>query len=34
MTFSQYILHVKFTDLETVWNENTAEFAVGLGFQK
>lgn len=24
----------KFTDLETVWNENTAEFAVGLGFQK
>ena len=24
----------KFTDLDTVWNENTADFAVGLGFQK
>ena len=24
----------KFTDLDAVWNENTAEFAVGLGFQK
>lgn len=24
----------KFTDLDTVWNENTDEFAVGLGFQK
>ena len=24
----------KFTDLDAVWNENTDEFAVGLGFQK